>query len=673
MTIITASSLILATEVLRYRLINPSAIGTVILAPDKIATVNIDDCYGRFIGGFVKRSDSEPCFVLFARSDLNDSIRFLFVFYLNHRYTRIQPSELKLLKNHDVKDLWQSVINIHSSLPKTCNLSVLLQTVELYIHPNLMTDFELHQDIKVGKVSSLVCFNSSIESPKCDLSKPCSNTDKICSFMKDLNLKVVNYKGGKIANDFHILVVPYRRHLVYVINYIDARSMMIFLPHSNQFRCNEEADGFLSELKSKLSPYKPKYFGATRYYGNFDTHCNSREILKACVFCIVFGNNLMTVVKQSDIESVFSDDKIDGAVAETNRVLAESRPDELHEEYVNVTDDFEQNISSHLENNDDLKVTNIELDGDDGFAEVLSVKPKGNSSQSVKSSQETIIMTNEQLRTEFRQFINYDSYLDSIFPHTAEVEPRTDMEGKILNDRKMYPNALDVVCELWHRYTTVQLLRYFDSCEFQSEFVLEATDDDKRFVVIPIYNFNEIIIIIDKLRKEWVYLSPDNEAAKNHEVFKEIESIALEACKGLHGMKSWPIVITSHFHREYPRVHLIMSMFYIVKYFRYCSQLPKKVIYGEKAFRWYCYDVCMRLQLANDEYNEKNNLIKSNGKLKPDAYRNILIPIMPERSVVPLDQCPYCLKRGFSRIDQHIALKHGGQSEVKNKLRHPNE
>lgn len=670
MSIVTNSSLLLATETLRHRLVRPTNIGANILDPDKVFQTNIEDNFGRFIGCFAKRSNVEPCFLLFARSDPIDTIDYLFIFYLRHNYSRIQPSELKLLKEKfsRLSKIDISIINVHSEAPQTCNLSILLQAVEFSINPSLMSDFVSRQDLKVGEVSSLVCFNANIPFPNCNLSTFCPDTENICKFMKGLNLKIIPYKDRPIPNDFNILVASNHNHLVYVIHYTQIKSMMLLLPHNSQFKSQRDASKFLDDLKSKLLPYKPKYFGATRYYGALDTFCNSRELLKACIFLVTFGNNLINVVKQSDVDSVLSDDRIDKAIKVAEQIIEESRSELIPESLSDANStETESATCSYDDDNDDIRVTNIRCDAEDGDAEVLSVRQEG------KSSQETIIMTNKQILDEFRRNIDdYDAHLNSSVPPVPEIRAQTDMKGEILNSSALYFNGLDIITDLWHKYTSVYLVTLV-STEFirESGFSLDHPDlQEYRFIVLPISDDNfDMIVIIDKERDEWVTISPDNEAAKDHEVFGEIESIAGKICKPLKDMISWPIMITSSFHRQFPKVHLIMSLFYLAKLFKYCPSLPKKLIYGERDFRWYCYEVCYKLQLSNNEYNMNNNLIKKNGGLKKGALKSILIPIYFERSVVPKGQCPYCLKRDFLNLANHITMKHRGQSDICHKLR----
>lgn len=669
MSIITNSSLLLATEALRHRLVKPANIGANILDPIRAFETNLEDYYGRFIGCFIRRSNTEPCFLLFARSDPIDNIDYLFAFYLGHNFSRIQPSELQLLKGKIPRlfksKIATSVINIHSEVPSTCHLSVLLQAVEFSINPSLMSDFVPRQDLKVGKVSSLVCFNANIPFPNCNLSTFQPDTRRICKFIKDLNLKVIRYKGEAIPSDFHILVAPYRNHLVYIIHYLQMKSMMILLPHVSQFRSHKDVDKFLDDLKTKLLPYKPKYFGATRYYGEINTVCNSKEILKACVFCFLFGNNLINVVKQSDVEAVLSDDRLEQAMENAARIIQESMLQSNSEDSIPIAN-IPEPCSSPVQ--DDTRVTDIRCDGIDGEAEVLSVQ------QEAGSSQETIIMTDKDLLNEFRRLFDYETLLSYKTPPVPTLEARTDMRGDVLESRKFYFDALELVTELWHKLSSVFLVPSV-SLDFirQSGFTFE-TLEMYRYIILPIHDDDwDLIIIIDRERDEWVSISPDNEAVKDHEVFGEIDSVAGKICKPLKDIIGWPIMITSSFHRQYPRVHLIVSLFYLAKLFKYCPSLPKKIIYTERDFRWYCYDVCFKLQLTNLEHNIMNDLIKDNGGLKQEAFRSILAPIDFERSVVPSDQCPYCLKRGFSILANHITMKHRGDSDMLHKIRNSRE
>lgn len=671
MSVITASSLLIATKILRSRLIKPQSIGANILDPEKAIASNIDDNFGKFIGFFVKRVNNEPCFVLFSRSDPNKTIDHLFIFYLRHKYAKIQQSELKLLKakmprllvsSDEVK---LSVINVQSEAPKSCDLSILIQTVEFSLSPDLMTNFVDRQDIKTGKISSFVCFNPNLPLPKCNLTSILPENEKIWAFVATTDLKVIEDRKQSIPDDFHLMITGYSGHAVYIIHHIKIKSIMLLLPHHNHFSCEEDANDFVNELKNRLLPYKPRFIGATRYYGDVNTCCNSQEILKACILSLSLVNNLICVIKRSDVETVITDEHLDLAIDVASRNIQESESQSLSDEeldVVNLTDQHSPNDSSI---DDNIMTTDVRFEGPDGDPEVLSI------SSPVKSSQDTLILSYENVSAEFRQSIDFNKFLDEPIPPLPNLEPRNDMNGEVLHDLDVFQSGLDRIGALFNKYATVHIAKVtnFDNIhEFVFDLELES---DYRFFIIPFLNAEtNVMILIDKERCEWVYISPENEAVKDHEIFGDIDSLVGRIYAPLKDMLSWPIMITSSFHREYPKIHLLMSLFYLVKLFKYSVMFPQKVIYGERETRLFCYYICLEQQLKNHEYNTKAKLVDKDGNLLPNAYTSIIPSIPYEKSVIPKDQCPFCKKRCFNSLARHMCFKHGGQSDFCNKIKY---
>lgn len=688
MSIITHSSLSLATKVLRYRLVKPSNIGVNILNYDTALNANIEENFGRFVGFFVKRANLEPCFILFSRSDPESNIDHVFTFYLRHNYSKIQQSELKLLKAKlpalSKPDLIQfSVINVYSDLPKTCDLSILIQAVEFSIHPNLMTNFVKRHDIRTGQISKLVCFNSNIPVPSCDLTKYGDKTDKIWAYIGTLDLKVLDlnvlkHQSEKIPHDFNILLVVHSGHLIYAINHYPVKSIMLLLPHCNQFGSQQVANEFITDLKSNLDSYNPRYIGATRYYGDSDTKCNSKEILKACIFSNMFGNNLISVIKKSDVDSIIPDDKVGEAVEAMNVNLEESNFQDIEE------DSLYLDVESHhspldVTVNDDIRITEIGLNDCDGDTEILSVEQSSKSSQStvISSSQETIILSPLHHYNEVRSQVNFDYFLNSNIPPLPVITTMNNMEGELFKDDDLFLSAAEMIGTLLGKYTryivSTHALTTWQSFDENIIFDQEIVDDHHFIVIAVLYKEkedHELIIVIDAKSKEWIYMSAKNEAVKDSAIFERVESIAKRVYPPLEGMKGWPVMITSNFHEDFPRIHLLMALYQLAKLFKYSIKLPHKLIYRERDFRQYCYELNLELQVKNTKFNMESGMIRPNGNYKPGAILCPITPIEFQRSVVPLDQCPFCLRRGFKRLENHISMEHGGRSELCNTIRH---
>lgn len=123
-------------------------------------------------------------------------------------------------------------------------------------------------------------------------------------------------------------------------------------------------------------------------------------------------------------------------------------------------------------------------------------------------------------------------------------------------------------------------------------------------------------------------------------------------------------MLISHYHSSHPRIHLIMALYYLGKLFRYSVSLPRNIIYAEREFRALCYNICLKLQIANADYNMSRGLVRSNGYLAPCVYRCVSSPVIYERVVVPSDQCCFCKKRGYKNLGRHLFMAHGGQASA---------
>lgn len=679
MSIINHLSLALATKILIHRLTRPTTISVNILDPGTSTDHPISENDGRFVGYFAKRPNGDPCFILFARSSLIGPFGYMFAFYMRTNYKSIQMSE----KTHYKKSLpglfsrpptiQSSVINITSQAPRTCDLFLLMQAVDFSIHPDLMNSFKAQQVLDVHKGSSLVCFNPLIISPKCVIHREDPEVNCLWLTMDSLKLKVLDYtKTGmpdEIPFDFDMVIVEHHGHLIYVIHHIPVKTFMILLPHCNQFATEDDSNGFVNRIRDRVAPYKPKYIGATRYYGDPGVFCNSPSIVKACMLALISGNNLMTIIKQSDVNAIISDQDL--ALASSN--LQQAREDS---QSVRTTDDdiVEPLMSSQetvvYSQESAVSTTIIRVDGSDGDPEILSV------GSAASWSQETIIVTPEWLEREM--------WLNSIKPAvratfnwsipqiTRPPMPQNDMAGRILSSSQYYYSELVHIANLWQAFTTVDISPPIQMYDLARDNFM--SDSESRFHIYPLIDGQLCyLVIVDMNWNEWILVDPSNDAYKRGETFAEIDKTIKASCPALNQMQGRAIMITSHYHSNYPKIHLLMAVHNIGRLFRQAIRLPLKVVYPEREFRAYCFLICEQLQIVNQDYNFSKGLIKPNGYLKLGALRSISSPVGYQRAVVPSDQCPFCKKRGFkppSILDRHMAMQHGDQSSNYNVRRH---
>lgn len=678
MSQITDLKLSLISKILVHRLTRPATTGTTILNPSEATSINVINIDGRFIGYFKKRPNNEPCFVLLGRSDPQMSIDFFCVFYLRTNYKHIQPSEKLLYKKllpgifEEPQTVMCSVINIHTKASKSCDLSILLQTVEFTVHPSLIEQYTSSQVINVNRGSSLVCFNANVDSPDCSCKLNLSDDKLLHQAVQVLNLKIVKYDydrlPDRISRDFHVLAVRYKSHIVYLVHYESVKVIMILLPHPNQFTCDTDAESFTNNIKKRLNPYKPNYFGAKRFYGITDVHCDDRNILKACLLCII-AKFPLTIVRQTDIDCMLSDSMLELTIQAYNVPDTSNVPD-LQAETLD-DDDTEEYYSSqatitYYKDDDDIQaMTDVRFDGEDGDTEVLSIWNQ------FTSSQATVIVPEEILKLELstlKVLPTMNEMLEALYPPVPNIGPRNDFDNSILHDFDFYHEALTVIGTLFYTSTSVFIHDIVDFATLSNRsFKIDLRAG--RLIIIPFKDnkFN-MLAVIDANTREWAYLEPENECRCKDDscpydsLYKLVWDMLNDYCPFLKLKPGIKVAITSTFHKSYPKIHLLMSMFYMAKMFKVTTIFPKRICYLERDMRQYCYNICYKLQLVNTEYNVNNGLVKPNGYLKAKAYQSISSQVMFERSVVRVDECPYCGKRSFVNLASHIRMKHANDA-----------
>lgn len=79
---ISAEQLLLATMILRHRIVQPSNFDTNIISPINIVNSKLEDHFGRLIGFLSRRQSQKICFILFGREDLDSPITCVFIYYM---------------------------------------------------------------------------------------------------------------------------------------------------------------------------------------------------------------------------------------------------------------------------------------------------------------------------------------------------------------------------------------------------------------------------------------------------------------------------------------------------------------------------------------------------------------------------------------------------------------
>lgn len=656
-----------ATIVLRHRLTRPASIDTVVLDPSLSSTLpaKLDDLDGRFVGYFTRRPNGDPCYILLGRRDPLLDFTHIIAFYVRARCRTIQTSEVRPLRSRVAEDLEQGVIVVQHSAPRFCDLSVLIQAVEFSIHPDLIYNFTSVQVIDAHGVISPVCFNASIPMPDCDLGVCDLACENFWSSIRAMNIKVAFYdedsQPGSLPIDFDVLQIVHEDHQLFGIHHRQHRALMFLLPHSRQFGSQEDFDRIKNNISRALGGHEFQHIGVTRYYGDPSVKCNSVEIAKACV---VARLKVMTLVRASDLATFPSTGDLRSMASrmlESHLHQAEDAPELADGQPV------EESRVGYVPE-DGFAFTSVQFYGEDGYPEVLS------SSETPESSQATIIMPEAYIARELELYRYVKGYRHAIetqlVPPVPDICPHTDMTGEILHNKSFFQDALYLLVALWNGYTSVDLCKPTDSEHMSLVECITMRKSYSRFFVFPLIDdSHNMLLIVDRERRCWGYINPDNQAARDADEFKRVERLIHSKCADLMKMPGHPISLTSYFHTEYPGIHLLMSVYALARLFRYAVVLPKRLLYGEREFRKFCHNICLVLQLSNTNHNIENNLVRPDGYLEHEAFVSIPSPVGFERAVVPVDTCPVCLRRSFRDLPRHICMAHGGQASVAYKHR----
>lgn len=292
-----------------------------------------------------------------------------------------------------------------------------------------------------------------------------------------------------------------------------------------------------------------------------------------------------------------------------------------------------------------------------------------NSQSSSFDSQSTIIVPHEMIELELeflrRCAANRRRLKNELVPTLGEVRPFNDPDGELLKSFKIFEPILSEICIMWNCFAETKLFRVITKHGAAS---LDLTElpVGVRFIIQPIIEETcTCAIILDLERQEWGYIGVFHDESG----FDEARAIISQHHDVLDPDGGIKINLTSRFHHDYPLVHLAFGIHYIARVFRYAVQLPRTVIYAEREFRYFCWNLCYEVQIANCEYNVRNELIDELGYVLPDAYVSYSYDVSFERSVVPSDQCPFCGKRAFNNLGSHISMAHGGQAKKANIIR----
>jgi len=485
---------------------------------------------------------------------------------------------------------------------------------------------------------------------------------------------------------FDILRVPHDGHYIYALNKPEDRALILILPHCRQLVTFEHFVEVKEKIVARLGYPIDKFF-ACRVRG--DVCCLGVDILKACSISM---QSPLLFIRRSDLRfyeilvgntekegdgSQSAPSGSSGSAAVATQMSTESTPTVIASLEAEPLDEAESFIPLPEESSplQDASVGQCPMEEDEL---VLRYSPSSNMPQVVSSppryaSQETILMSEGKIEEEL-QFVKGQLVvrqgLDLPVPYVPEVRP-SNSPNSILVDRGFFEEEVERICSLWLAYAVVQRSLVVDLKDLPGVMPLPPSFDRVcRFFIITARDEDEYAFaILDLEQREYGILCTANRKDREEEVMCLARRFLVEnTFPELETWKGHLIIPPTFFHPELEYPHLLMSLFYIGKYFHYAVRLPHKVLYQERDFREYCHDVVLKLNIAN---YERNKLMGSliGGDLRDDGFAMPSLTVHYDRAVVATDQCPFCKRRYFRNLGRHMVMAHGGQAKRANLTR----
>ena len=648
----------LVSRILLSRLSRPSTVDIGIIIPDLFfpSARDLDRLFNRYTGSFAVDSDDLPCFYLAAKSNPEGDIDHLFVYYINRDHKTLQDNDREYLKKYlsKVSDpnsgLKIGVINIICSTPQVTYLSTLLEGVNFTIGSELLSNFRAYQNIRlnVSKLAVGPLENCNLE--HCD-GRP--HREVIIFFEKAVtetgrrfclaDARTTNLKDPDVVwirDNGHLIVSFYCKES-HVVNYL--------VTHRNQFLNEETYERVKSMTRRWYSNGSDLTFVVTRLYTNTFRRCDDLILRTAWRIIMYLQPHVLLTIQENELHY------IDGNFEEMREWIAREKR--------------RRNCEPALSQSQMMRIApGIQVECDSPVDE--------HSVELVMSSQSRF---HERLHTDEFYVYDYEELWtndlatweeisrrrrrikDSIVPPIHQMEPYSDLVQLYLKTMPCYQNGIKLMEQIWNRYAPTVA---FGKLQVESNRECDITG--AHFVIAPLesHHGEDCLLIIDQIKRSWIYLNPNNEAHRSSEIFVDVKRQVLSIFPETSGYESRPVLMTSSFQVAYPRLHLLMSLYVISRLFHYCKLLPEKIIYGDWELRKYAHDICAELQFVNALYNKMNNLVDGNGWLLEGAYQSLPSPLVIENFVVPKDQCMICKRRYKKNLGRHMASVHGEQAAL---------
>lgn len=652
-----------ATELLKARLAQQLPLGVNIIPPGTAeAPANLNDHPGNFVGFFFWLANGDPSFVWLSRNLPPPlGISHVHIHYINQQNTSVPAEDVKRFASKRLAlHTKYCAVNLIAKIPKFLSLSALIQALEVTLKSGRL---ELEQTHRIGL--AINCYlNGDPDAPR--PSVVCERYEAGDDSLVKSMVKRMGYNWVEIdpydspiaiSPDFDVIQVRTtseglcRRHLVYGIHYKQIKVVMLLICHPYIFHDKAHREPVTNAILRSLGNYKLKFIGASRYYkAGAQVLCNSDEVVKACLLAL---QQPLVVIKSSDVEHFYDDDyfyrrlETFGASSQLSSVLLSTQ----------MSDPGVDESSIH----DWISCTPL------GESE-LSRPGTANMSiaSSVVSTQAINTFNPRDVRRAINNFNSQSQFRgelsEMLIPPIVRVDPYDDIKKDFLHSNDLFINCLRSYVNLWRTYVSVAvldpiyLIQACDSRMFTCDSLVH------RFVIQPVlYSDHVLVLILDNQERDLAYINP---YFGEETPFTPALGVLHREIPGINGKICRPIALTSYFHREFSKIHILMGLFHIGRLFKYARILPKRLSYLERDFRQLCWRLCYALQVANADYNLSQGLVNDNGYLLPGAKRSSGSPVTYAAAVVSRKECPFCLDRNWTKLGRHMIMKHGNQARV---------
>lgn len=645
---VEAKHIYIASRILSSRLSRPSTMD-ITIADTLFSSLSFkpESVFTRFFGAFNSRPDSTLVFYLFGREDPDKSFSHVFVYYINETYKYIDYLDVEALKHcfPNIKKLKRDVevgiINVKISGHPATYLSVLIEVIDFTAGRRLIENFEKLQVVNTDTRNLSIGEKDIYKLNHCDGQFSETSLYLLRRLVVSSSERLHIYEPGDKVENPELTLIKSNGHMIGLSYCKELKLANYILIHDNQFLDEDHYARIRRDVKDFIIS-GVSHNVCTRLFPGNSMRCDDKMVVIALALVLDMQPHVMTLITEREIRYFAPPD------ADFSGFRGLKYPETKFK--LELTCSTQNSQVSSTEPHIDLVFSSQKC-----YPKAIHVPA---------DSQATQIIGQNELRTQlefWREVADQRRRIrDSIVPPVHMIEPFSDFTQCYVRFMLCYESAAKFIGKIWNSYAKTVVFKVI-RLSFNKD---EDYEKDARFLIYPFETAvgEDSLIIVDTSEREWIFIRPGNEEFKDASYFNDCCKYIFSVFPELMDYSKRTVSISSHFHEDCHKLHLLMSLYVIARLFRYCVALPKKIIYHEYEFRKYASNICLELQRVNSEYNVKHDLVDSNGYLLEGAYESLPSPLKYVKpSVVPKDQCMFCGERGFSNLGRHMSVKHGGQ------------